>query len=125
MSAQKNKTSTEVFIALPLDARKASMDVIMSKSQNKIPIIILFHSKLRKPSDLKKTRYLVAKGNKVSFFVAVLRKNMPDTDDTTSLYLFSNKKLLAGSTVLEQVYEADKSMDGVLYLTLADVPSFG
>ena len=68
-------------------------------------------------------RYLVLKADRVNCFIGLLRKNLPASD--ASLYLFANTTLLSPASTIEEIYAKHKASDGALYLTLADVPTFG
>ena len=56
--------------------------------------------------------------------MAIIR-NKIKLDPKEAVFLFCNKKMIAGHTIIASVYEENKDEDGFLYMTLHKENTFG
>ena len=113
------------------DDRIKESNKIISKYENKIPIILeRYRSKniekenINELHTLKKNKYLVPSDLKVCQFLFVIRKKI-NLSSEQSLYLFCNNTLLCSNTEFGFIYDSFKDKDNFLYLFYDKENTFG
>ena len=104
--------------------RKQESDKIKIKYPNRYPIIISKGNKCEL-SNIDKTKFLIPGDLTMGQIIFIVRKRIK-LDDTDSLFLFINDKILpASSSVISSVYNDHKDEDGFLYITYCNENVFG
>ena len=105
--------------------RRDEVDGIRAKFPTKIPVIVERYHKEKMLPVLKKSKFLVPQEYTMNQFVMLIRNRMSLTS-TQSFYLIINNKSLASmSTTLQEIYAAEREVDGFLYMTYASQEMFG
>ena len=106
-----------------LEKRKIEAERILEKYPNRIPIIVQKDPNCKLP-DIDKYKYLVPMDLTMSQLMFVIRRRIKLKPEE-SIYIFINKKIMAGNTIVSTIYEKDKSEDGFLYLIYTAENTFG
>ena len=107
-----------------LEKRKEESANIRLKYPDKIPIICERHKESKLPVN-ERSKFLAPADLTAMQFSYIIRKRikMPESD---SLYFFVNGKyILKGDTLMSEVYDQRKDVDGFLYITYTDESTLG
>ena len=96
---------------------------INSKYPERVPVIIEPMTDKEPPS--KNVKYLVPRDTIFSKLMFDARKNMPKCKEHQSITFFVNNKLIPITQSVGEVYEREKSEDGLLYVLYAKENTFG
>lgn len=109
------------------DTRKAEASRIISKYQDKVPIIVNRGNK-GNIKDISKKKFLVPYDLTVSQFTTVIRKRI-ELKESEAMFIFINNRgkeiLPLQSASVGSVYDQHKDEDGFLYITYAGENVFG
>ena len=106
-----------------LEKRKIEADRILEKYPNRIPIIVQKNPGCKLP-DIDKYKYLVPMDLTMCQLMFVIRKRIKLKPEE-SIYVFIDKKIMSGNTIVSTIYENHKSEDGFLYLVYTAESTFG
>ena len=89
---------------------------ILKNYPKKIPVICERHINSRFQA-IKKTRYLVPEDINICKFSMIIRKKL-NLEPTESLFLLINgEKIFSGDTLIYEIYNKCKDLDGFLYIS--------
>ena len=116
---------------VPYIKRKDEALRLVHKYSTRVPIII-FPDKRSKLPKSDSSKFLVPKDMVLSQFIIMLRKRI-FLDSSQAIFLFStsvseNKKtttLIPSSETFGEIYEANRDLDGFLYLVYSEDAVFG
>ena len=97
---------------------------IMSKFNDRIPIICEKNQLDIYCPDIDKHKYLVPRDITIGQFMFVIRKriNLAAND---ALFLFINNSIFSSNITINSIYDANKNEDGFLYITYSRESTFG
>eukprot|EP00048_Salpingoeca_helianthica_P022412 m.18050 g.18050 ORF g.18050 m.18050 type:complete len:128 (-) comp7283_c1_seq1:204-587(-) len=125
-------SATALFRDLPFERRKEEASRMLTKYENRIPVIVVKHSRSSLP-DIEQKKFLVPQDLTVSQFQVILRKRLR-LDSAQAMFLFVEKLhgdgkkdhiLLPVSDSMSGVYNTNKDPDGFLYLIYSNDDVFG
>jgi GABA(A) receptor-associated protein len=106
------------------EKRKEESSRILSKYENKIPLIVL-RDKSSKLPDIDRYKFLAPHDITLGQFMFVVRKRIK-IDDTETLFFFVNDNVLVNtSQTMNAIYDSHKDDDGFLYFTYCSENVFG
>jgi GABA(A) receptor-associated protein len=108
---------------LTIEDRKAEVNNISSKYPDRIPVIVKKSNK-SKLNDIDKKKFLVPKDLTIGQFMYVIRKRI-QLGPGEAIFLFINNIIPATTSLMETVYENNKSEDGFLYIEYNGEEAFG
>ena len=97
---------------------------VLAKYPERRPIICEKAKHQNDLPDIDKKKYLVPYDLTMGQFIFVIRKRMRLKPEE-GIFLFSNNKIVAGSTIIGHIYEYSKDPDGFLYIQYAKENTFG
>jgi GABA(A) receptor-associated protein len=107
-----------------IEKRKEESSRILSKYENKIPLIVL-RDKNSKLPDIDRYKFLAPDDITLGQFIFVVRKRIK-IDDTETLFFFVNDNVLVNtSQTMHTIYDSHKDEDGFIYLTYCSENVFG
>lgn len=106
-----------------IERRRELATRLNSKHPDRAPVIVEPSSD--KDPQIKSVKYLVPRDTRFSKLMFEARKNMPKCNEHQSITFFVNNKLIPITQNLGEVYEREKSDDGLLYVTYARENTFG
>ena len=118
-----NKLKCKFKDSKTFDERLVESNKITEKYPNRIPIIIN-KSEESTLKDIDKQKYLVPNELTFSQFVYIVRKRI-HLNESESLFLFINNKLVPSNKSMKEVYDVDKDNDGFLYDNYTNENTFG
>ena len=118
-----NKLKCKFKDSKTFDERLVESNKITEKYPNRIPIIIN-KSEESTLKDIDKQKYLVPNELTFSQFVYIVRKRI-HLNESESLFLFINNKLVPSNKSMKEVYDVDKDNDGFLYVNYTNENTFG
>lgn len=107
-----------------LEKRKKECDYMRTKYPDRVPVLV---SKVKNSTapQIDKQKYLVPNELTVSQFMFVVRRRIKFPPEK-ALFLFVNKSIPSGSTMMSALYETHKSKDdGFLRITYTEENVFG
>ena len=114
---------TTKFADLPLEERKAKVNQMLEANPNRVPIILQSDGGLSSDRLLKK-RFLIPGNYKINNFLQTLKKEQNFKSDR-ALFFYIGKTLIKQDKTFNGLYLSNKDEDGILYLRVTDVPTFG
>ena len=102
------------------DNRKLESNRILTKYEDKIPIIVETVGSLT----IDKNKFLVPKDMSLAQFNYVLRKRIK-LNDAEGFFLFINDKMACNTTIISLIYKENKDEDGFLYIKCSKENTFG
>lgn len=106
------------------ETRKTEAEKIRSKYPDRIPIIVEMQGGSKNVPDIDKKKFLVPSDLTMGQFQYVVRKRIK-VEPTVSIFMFVNGKIMAGHSVLSQVYEENADEDKFLYVHYTGENTFG
>lgn len=106
------------------EARTTEAEKIRSKYPDRIPIIVEMRGGSKNVPAIDKKKFLVPSDLTMGQFQYVVRKRIK-VDPTTAIFMFVNGKIMAGHTILSQIYEDNKDEDQFLYVHYTGENTFG
>jgi len=108
---------------VPFEDRLKESERIMAKYPDRIPIIV---EKLKNSNapDIGKHKYLVPDDLTISQFMYVIRKRIK-LGPEEAIYIYVNKSLPPGSSLISQIYKDNKSKCGFLFVEYCCENTFG
>lgn len=107
-----------------LKDRMSESKRITLKYPDRIPIICEKWSRESYLPDIDKNKYLVPKQLTIGEFMYIIRTRMK-LDNNKALFLFVNNTIPTISSLVMEVYEHQKDVDGFLYIVYASENVFG
>lgn len=105
-----------------LEKRKNESQKIRAKYVDRIPVICESSDNMMKKMD--KYKYLVPNDLTIGQFVYVIRKRIKLAPEK-AIFMFVNNVLPTTSSLIGNLYEEHKDIDGFLYCKLAEENTFG
>ena len=106
------------------DDRKAESKKIMTKYDDRIPVIVHKDAK-SKIENINKNKFLTPGDLTLAQFIYVIRKRIK-LDESSSLFVFVDETVLAPTShTMASLYNAHKDDDGFLYLLYCSENVFG
>lgn len=107
-----------------LEKRKEESGRIISKYENRVPLIVLKDKNSKLPN-IDRYKFLAPHDITLGQFMYVVRKRIK-LDDSESLFFFVNENVLVNtSQSIIAIYDTYKDEDGFLYLTYCSENVFG
>ena len=107
-----------------LNERKEKCNNILKNNPKKIPIICERHINSRFQA-IKKTRYLVPEDLYLYQFSMIIRRKL-NLDESEAIFLLINgKTTFSGDTLIYEIYNKCKDVDGFLYICYEGELVFG
>lgn len=106
------------------EMRKAESEKIISKYDNRIPIIVEKENTCKVLPEINKNKYLVPNDLTVQQFHYVLRRRL-ELSYNNAVYLFCNNVMPASSATLASIYDTHRDPDGFLYIFYSGENTFG
>jgi GABA(A) receptor-associated protein len=124
-SKQENNSDDKVkfFLNSDFNTRSEKANNILKMHEKCVPIIVLKHP-TSKMQTLDKFKFIVPKDLTVGQFNYVIRKRLKLKPEQ-STFLFVNKKLATSSQLINIIYDEWHDDDGFLYMTYAEMETFG
>lgn len=107
----------------PFEKRKAESERILSRFQNRIPVICEKAEKSDIP-EIDKRKYLVPADLTVGQFVYVIRKRIMLPPEK-AIFIFVSDTLPPTAALMSSVYQENKDKDGFLYVSYSGENTFG
>lgn len=115
--------TSEFERTVPFETRVALCKELMSKHEDRIPIIMQKKANAVIP-DIDKKKYLVPNHLTVGQLVNIVRKRI-SLDSRVALILNINNKMFPAATCVIDIYETNKNLDGFLYIFYLNENVFG
>ena len=108
-----------------LDKRKTISSQIMTKYDQRVPVII-GRGDLNRTPKINKYKFVAPSDITLGKFITEVRKHILGIESTTALFfLVGNNTLAPISVMMNQLYDQYKDEDGFLYLTYTKEDVFG
>lgn len=104
--------------------RKAESEKIVSKYDNRIPIIVERENTCKILPEINKNKFLVPNDLTVQQFHYVIRRRL-ELSSNDAIYLFCDSVMPASSATLESIYDTHRDQDGFLYMFYSGENTFG
>ena len=108
---------------IPFDKRKSECDRIMTKHNDRLPIIVSKCSRCILPM-IDKEKYLVSKDMNLGQFIYVIRQRIK-LKPNEALFILVNNTLQPGNRLIKDIYNELKDSDGFLYIHYSSENTFG
>ncbi len=106
------------------EKRKEESNRVITKFDNRIPLIIQRSNYCQNISKIDKRKYLVPYNLSLGQIIYVIRKRIK-LDSSSALFIFINNKLLPTSSLIYNIYNEYKDEDGFLYIYYSSEETFG
>ena len=108
-----------------LEQRKTESAKIMSKYDDRIPIIVFKDPKCKNLQEINKNKFLAPRDLTLGQFLVVIRKRI-ELEESQALFVFVKESILAQTSVsIGALYDDHKDEDGFLYLLYCSENVFG
>lgn len=104
-----------------LNERKEEFNKIHNGFPNRIPAIVEPCNNL---PPLGKSKFLLPEDITMGQFIYIIRKRM-NLDPHEALFFFINGRIMSSSTLIIEIYERYKDIDGFLYVVYSKENTFG
>ena len=111
------------FKKIEFNARRGEAERITQKYPDRCPVVIDRHDGSPAPYR-KKHKYLVPRDLTVGQFLYIIRKQLK-LNHEQAIFLFINESIPASSSLIGDVFEERKNVDGFLYAVYSLENTFG
>ena len=108
----------------PFNQRQKESTDILFKYPDRICIFIEKKESCKSLPDLERHKYLVPNTITASQFISVIRKKLEITKET-ALFFYINNNILSGNSIINDIYNKYRNLDGFLYIKYAGEKCFG
>lgn len=108
----------------PLDKRIETVNTILQKYHDRVPIIVQKASGSDVPV-INKNKFLVPMDITMGKFMYEIRKHIPQLGCEKAIFMYVGNALLPTIKLVSQIYHQFKDTDGFLYITYAGESTFG
>ena len=105
------------------EQRKSSVERVLSKYKNTVPVIVQKADNCELP-DIEKKKYLVSCDFTVGAFLFLIRTKMK-LDPKDALFFLVNNTLPPTSAMMSDIYEKHADLDGFIYFFYVQTNTFG
>ena len=112
------------FRLKPLSERKARFSKLTQTNSNKVPIIFERHPQSKLPND-PEVKFLSTRNLKLAYFADLLRTNLKLQPECALFFNVGRVRAAKHDALMGELYDAEKSEDGFLYIQFREVESFG
>jgi len=106
------------------EIRKAESEKIVSKYDNRIPIVVERENTCKVLPDINKNKFLVPNDLTVQQFQYVIRRRL-ELSSNNAIYMFCDGVMPASSATMESIYHTHRDPDGFLYIFYSGENTFG
>eukprot|EP01127_Copromyxa_protea_P007006 TRINITY_DN1693_c0_g1_i2.p3 TRINITY_DN1693_c0_g1~~TRINITY_DN1693_c0_g1_i2.p3 ORF type:complete len:122 (-),score=16.61 TRINITY_DN1693_c0_g1_i2:53-418(-) len=108
----------------PFERRVEVAQKIRVKYPDRVPVIVEKVPGADVPACTKR-KFLVPCELTIGSFIFEVRKHMPELDPHKAIFLFVGDQFPASSSLMSELYEKHKDVDGFVYLTYSGENTFG
>lgn len=109
---------------LSLKERKRQAEIVLKKHPDRIPIIVEKDRKSKDIPVIDRCKYLVPKDFSVAQLLYVVRKRIKLSPEQ-AVFFFCNNTIVQSSSLLSELYDKNKDVDGFLYISYCGESAFG
>lgn len=124
MSYSRNKGKTAFHKAHSFEKRKNEAERILKKYPDRVPVIVQRVENNDAIPDVDKKKYLVPSDLSLGQFIYVIRRRIKLTPEQ-AIYVFINNTMPPTASVMSQIYQEHKDVDGFLYMKISGESTFG
>lgn len=103
---------------------KNSIDRILIKYPDKIPVFVYRNNKDKSLIDLKCSKFIVPESITIAQFMVIIRKRLK-IESEQALFVFINNNIPVSSESMRTIYEKYKNKDGMLMIEYCGENVFG